>query len=96
MPEARERMQEETEIREALRVENLTKTFPGGVVADDNVSITVREGEVHGLELTSRDYFSTNSCQTWDRDGASDLQVDTAVHRDSECGAGCQTMEELG
>jgi len=49
MPEARERMQEETEIREALRVENLTKTFPGGVVADDNVSITVREGEVHGL-----------------------------------------------
>lgn len=47
MPEAEEWRQEE--IGEALRVENLTKTFPGGIVADDNVNLTVRKREVHGL-----------------------------------------------
>ena len=31
-----------------VRMENITKTFPG-VVANDDVSITVREGEIHGL-----------------------------------------------
>lgn len=49
MSEGQGPVQEKIEAIEALRVENLTKTFPGGVVADDNVSLTVRKGEVHGL-----------------------------------------------
>ena len=31
-----------------VRMENIRKTFPG-VIANDDVSITVREGEIHGL-----------------------------------------------
>lgn len=35
--------------KEILRVSNLTKVYPGGVVANYNVNISVNEGEVHAL-----------------------------------------------
>ena len=33
---------------EAIRLENITKTFPG-VLANDNVNLAVREGEIHAI-----------------------------------------------
>ena len=36
-------------IREILKVSNLTKTHPGGVVANYNVNIAINEGEIHAL-----------------------------------------------
>ena len=35
--------------KEILRVSNLTKVYPGGVVANYNVNIAINEGEVHAL-----------------------------------------------
>ena len=36
-------------IREILKVSNLTKVYPGGVVANYNVNIAINEGEIHAL-----------------------------------------------
>lgn len=35
--------------KEILKVSNLTKVYPGGVVANYNVNISINEGEVHAL-----------------------------------------------
>ncbi|UCE09336.1 MAG: ABC transporter ATP-binding protein [Candidatus Thorarchaeota archaeon] len=33
----------------AVELENISKTFPGGVEANKNITLRIREGEVHGL-----------------------------------------------
>lgn len=38
-----------TESQKFLEMRNITKTFPGGVIANDNVSVDVKQGEVHCL-----------------------------------------------
>jgi simple sugar transport system ATP-binding protein len=32
-----------------VELENISKTFPGGVQANKNITLKIREGEVHGL-----------------------------------------------
>lgn len=35
--------------KEILKVSNLTKVYPGGVVANYNVNIAINKGEIHAL-----------------------------------------------
>lgn len=37
------------EIHPVLELSNITKTFPGGVLANDHISLTINRGEVHAI-----------------------------------------------